>query len=50
MYVWLSPKIPSENVDRRFQCHWYNTILLNIEEKIDDINDNFYKELECMFD
>jgi hypothetical protein len=30
--------------------HWYNTILLNIEEKIDDINDNFYKELECMFD
>jgi hypothetical protein len=33
---------------------WFNIIVLNVpaptEDKTDDVKDNFYEELECIFD
>jgi hypothetical protein len=34
--------------------HWFHTVVLNVhaptEDKIDDVKDSFYEELECKFD
>jgi hypothetical protein len=34
--------------------HWFHIIVLNVhaptEDKIDDLEDSFYEELECVFD